>query len=136
MKRILPILLALLLLTACGKKTSAPVATQTEPASTQTYLPERYYFYSMTADGQTQTAEDFAAIAKANDETFNDSAMYFVLHEDGTALLSLDGETREMQWRNGQLWETEAPDQTVHFTHSDSVVTMDYEGVTLEFRKR
>ncbi len=136
MKRILPILLALLLLTACGKKTSAPAATQTEPASTQAYLPERYYFYSMTADGQTQTVEDFAAIAEANDETFNDSAMYFVLNDDGTALLSLDGETREMQWRNGQLWESEAPDQTVRFTHSDSVVTMDYEGVTLEFRKR
>lgn len=91
-----------------------------------------YYFHSMTMDEQTHTFDDLAA------EIGEDAAMaYFTLEitGEGTAVLTANGASADMEFDGSMIWPVEAPDDKAGMGVAGdffSIATSDY---TLTLKK-
>lgn len=94
----------------------------------------KYIIYSVDDGSQTIKGDDLDTILSAMGITVD--SMYIQLNDDGTAEMSVFGETAEMAYEDGKIWPTETPDEKVAFTVEGDKLTLEAEGNTMVFRKQ
>lgn len=111
-----------LCLAACGKDSNKSGGASGDG------LAGKYTFHSMSAGGQTVTAEDLAALGEPVE-------IYITLNGDGTGLMYSEGETEDMVYADGQIWPVGDPDDKADFSVKGSTLTISSDGTEMIFKK-
>ena len=88
-----------------------------------------YNFVRMEADGETYDAEAVKALGKDPD------SCYICLWADGTGMLSIFGQTVDIEWEDGRLWPGGSPEDAVAYQLEGNTLTLEYEDQKLVFCK-
>ncbi|MBE6980761.1 MAG: hypothetical protein E7437_00380 [Ruminococcaceae bacterium] len=94
----------------------------------------KYVIYSMDDGSQTIKGDDLNTILSAMGLT--NESMYIELNADGTAEMSVFGETAEMAYAAGKIWPVDEPDDKADFSVKDSKLTIEIEDTTMVFTKK
>ena len=114
MKKLMAIVLVLVMalsICACGSKSNDA---------------GKYIFSSMESEGQVYNAEDLSALG------LDGGSMYIELRTDGTAVISLLGETMEGTWKPGSIT---IDGDTEEYTIDGKMLTLANEGEKISFEK-
>ena len=66
---------------------------------------------------------------------FESEKFYIELFSNGTAVMCYNGETEDMEWKDGQLWSVDDKDSKVDFTLEDDELIIELEDVEMVFVK-
>lgn len=93
----------------------------------------KYTIYSVDDGTKTIKGDELETILSVIGITTD--SMYIELNDDGTAEMSVFGETAEMAYADGKIWPTNNPDEKATFTVDGDKLTIEIEGSTMVFKK-
>lgn len=90
----------------------------------------KYYFQSMSYEGDTYTVDDLEV------QGYDASHFYIELHDDGTAYLYVLGDKTYLEYNDNYMWENGNESDTVPYTVSNGTLKMTQDGATMTFKKK
>ena len=129
MKKILCIVLALMLtlsLAACGGAGGSGIGGSNEVG--------KYYLHSMEAEGMTIGREMFTSLGMTEEQL--DEYMFVEITAPGKAVITMEGETQEMEYDATSMWPVDEPDEKANCTIADGKITIEMEGSKVIFTKK
>lgn len=110
------------------KKTNKKIDPEAEPAEPEV-TSTTYGIYAMIIEGQAVTGADLATLGMTANDTF------ITLNDDNTGVLSMLGETEDMNWNGSKMWAPNDPTDVVDMELDGDVLTITYDGVPIIFLK-
>lgn len=71
----------------------------------------------------------------AEDAGMDPDDCYIEMKSDGTAVMCMDGEEVDMQWKDGEIWAEGEEDDKADFEIEDGELTIEIEGIEMVFEK-
>ncbi len=85
-----------------------------------------YILKEMSYSGITISAEDADLDPDEN---------YLDMKANGTAVLCMDGDETDMEWKDGKIWAEDEEDDKADFEIDDGELTIEVEGMEMVFEK-
>ena len=129
MKKILCIVLALMLtlsLAACGGAGGSGIGGSNEVG--------KYYLHSMETEGMSIGREMFLAMGMTEEQL--DEYMFIEITAPGKAIITMEGQTQEMEYDATSMWPVDEPDEKANCTIADGKITIEMEGSKVIFTKK
>lgn len=129
MKKILCIALALMLvvsLAACGAAGGSGVGGSNDVG--------KYYLHSMETEGGSFGREMFLAMGMTEEQL--DEYMFIEITAPGKAIITMEGQTQEMEYDATSMWPVDEPDDKANCTIADGKITIEMEGSKVIFTKK
>ena len=129
MKKLLCIVLSLMLvlsLAACGGAGGSGIGGSNDVG--------KYYLHSMETEGMSVGREMFLAMGMTEEQL--DEYMFIEITAPGKAIITMEGQTQEMEYDATSMWPVDEPDEKADCTIADGKITIEMEGSKVIFTKK
>ena len=129
MKKLLCIVLSLMLvlsLAACGGAGGSGIGGSNDVG--------KYYLHSMETEGMSVGREFFTAMGMTEEQL--DEYMFIEITAPGKAIITMEGQTQEMEYDATSMWPVDEPDEKADCTIADGKITIEMEGSKVIFTKK